>query len=178
MEIIKSKSKHYPQIAFLSDGTLLAIPKQSAYKDDYIRRHGCSIMAERIALQFAGIRKTPAWLKKWHAKHTPARVKPKTTVSAVADGLEQIGKGRLVAKYYRVASEARIRVAMEKGLVVILEQGPPGTKTIHTVCLIPDEGQCWCASHGKCVKVDIGKIAKTATTSEKYRGMITVKRLS
>lgn len=175
MKISKTKSKHYPTRVTLSDGRVLNIPKQSAYKDDYLREHGCSIMAEKIALAFCGIIHTPGWLKKWHFRHTPARVKPKTTISAVDAGLDSIGKGRLRARYFRVVSEARIREAMRRGELVIMEQGPPGTKTIHTIALIPDKGRCYCASHGRCAEVNVKKIAKTATTSEKYRGMIVVR---
>lgn len=175
MKIKKTKSEHYPVTAILSDGRKLKIPRQSAFSDEYIRKHGCSLVAEYIALEYIGVRRTLAQLKRWHFKHTKDYVEPKTTVWAVWVYLYNRLDVLASSVYYRIVTPVRIRRAIEAGHLVIMEQGPPGTKVIHTVALIPDKGRCYCASHGKVVEVDINKIAKTATNREKYRGMIIVK---
>lgn len=176
MKTKKTNSKHYPVVAILSDGRKLKIPRQAAFSDEYIRRHGCSLVAEYIALEFIGAHRTLNQLKKWHFKNTPGYVHPKTTVWAVSVYLVNMWDVLANSVYYRVVTPLRIRRAIEAGHLVIMEQGPPGTKVIHTVALIPDKGHCYCASHGKVVEVDINKIAKTATNREKYRGMIIVKQ--
>lgn len=175
MKIKTTKSEHYPVTVTLSDGRKLKIPRQAAFADEYIRKHGCSLVAEYIALEYIGVRRTLNQLKKWHFKNTPGYVHPKVTVWAVSAYLSNMWDVIAVTVYYRIVTAKRIRRAIEAGHLVIMEQGPPGTKVIHTVALIPDKGRCYCASHGKVVEVDINKIAKTATSNEKYRGMIIVK---
>lgn len=175
MRIKKTNSAHYPVTAVLSDGRKLKIPRQAAFADEYIRKHGCSLVAEFIALEYIGARRTLHQLKRWNFKNTPNYVHPKTTVWAVWAYLSNMWDVLASSVYYRIVTPLRIRRAMEAGNMVIMEQGPPGTKVIHTIALIPDKGRCYCASHGKVVEVDVDKIAKTATNREKYRGMIIVK---
>ena len=182
MKIEKRKSTKYPLEVTLSGGEKLIIPKQSKFSDDWLRHHGCSLMAEYIALQWIGIKRItvnhkscgiyPINLLKWHEKHTADEVKTKVTVKGVTEGINEIAKGKGHAKYYKIVTAKRISNAIEAGDLVIMEQKKP----IHTIILLPDHDGTFMASHGKVEKVSIKKIAKTATSNRKYRGMVVVRK--
>lgn len=181
MKIIKRRNEKYPLKVKLSDGKKLIIPKQSKFTNEFLKKHGCSLMAEYIALQFIGIKKIrvgkkslgiyPINLLKWHKENTPGEIYAKVTVKGVSEGINKIGKGKGTAKYYKTVTAERIEKAIDAGNLVIMEQKDP----IHTIVLLPDKEGCFMASHGKVTKVSIAKITKTATTNERYRGMIVVK---
>lgn len=179
MEIKKRDSKKYPLVVTLSTGERMVIPRQSQFSDAWLRNHGCSLVAEYIALQFLGVRKImihgrrrgifPINLLKWHRIHTPEEVKAKVTIKGVSEGINRLaGKG--TAHYYKTVSADRIERALKAGHPVIMEQRNP----IHTVILLPDRDKAYIANHGKVERVNIGKIAKTATTNKRYRGMVSI----
>lgn len=172
MKIIKTKDKKYPLKIVLEDGTKITVPKQSKFSNAFLRKHGCSIMAEYVALQFCGVHRWPIDLYKWHKKHTKGDVKSKVTVRGVAKGIDALGKGKADATYYREVSASRMKEALSKGQAVIMEQKSP----IHSICIIPDGGENWLVNYGGVSKADVDKLAKTATTNKTYRGMVTVKR--
>lgn len=156
-------------------GKKLRLPRQKAFKSEYIQKHGCSLVAECIALQWWGIFKPMTSLQRWHKKHTPERYHPKVTVEAVAEGLREIaGKGEDEVVFYERVTKERIRRSIRRGHLVVMEKGNP----IHTVVLIPDNNlECYMASHGTIRKVSIEETTKTATKNPKYRGMIICKDL-
>ncbi len=172
MKKIKTKDKKYPLKIVLENGTKITVPKQSKFSNAFLRKHGCSLMAEYVALQFCGIHKWPIDLYKWHKKHTKKEVKAKVTLRGVAKGIDSIGKKKADATYYREVSASRMKEALEKGQAVIMEQKNP----IHSICIIPDGDTPWLVNYGNVTKADVGKLAKTATTNKTYRGMITIKR--
>lgn len=181
MEIIRRKSEKYPIKAVLSDGKQLIIPKQSKFDNEWLRHHGCSIMAEYIALQWLGVekfkdgRKTlriwPINLLKWHMKHTEDQVKAKVTVRGVAQAIRRLAKGKGTASYYTTVTASKIGKAIKEGYPVIMEQDDP----IHTIILLPDDEETFKASYGMVTEVSIDSIAKTATTNRAYRGMVVVR---
>lgn len=172
MKLTKKKSKKYPLKITLSDGTKITVPKQANFSNEWLRNHGCSLMAEYIALQWIGIHKWPINLLKWHKKHTPEDVKSKVTVKGVDKGIDVLGKGKGTSTYYATPTAARISAAMKAGKLVIMEQGGP----IHSIVLLPDNGKTYMISYGKVTQVDVAEIARTATTNKTYRGMDVVKR--
>ena len=182
MKKIKRKSKNYPLEVILSTGEHIIIPRQSQFKNEWLREHGCSLMAEYIALQFLGVKKItvngkhvgiyPINLLKWHKKNTPLDIHKKVTVRGVQRGIESLAGDKGKAEYYAKPTAERIEKALSEGDVVIMEQKNP----IHTIVLLPDKDGTFIANHGKVEKADINKIAKTATTSNTYRGMIVVSK--
>ena len=171
MKIVKRSSKKYPLKVELDNGKKLIIPKQSAFSNDWLRHHGCSLVAEYIALQWLGIPKQwPIHLLKWHKKHTPNEIYAKVTLRGVEKGIDAIS-GKDAAKYYKKVTAGRIQKAMDKGHLVIMEQKNP----IHSIVLLPDKGDCYMASHGRVKRISVKEIAKTATSNSRYRGMIVVK---
>ena len=181
MKIEKRDSARYPLKVTLSTGESLVIPRQSKFHDEWLRHHGCSLVAEYIALQFLGVRKIqidgrrrgiyPINLLKWHKIHTPDEIFSKVTLRGVAEGINRLAwKGS--AHYYKSVNADRIERSLKAGHPVILGQKNP----IHSVILLPDVDGVYMASHGRVTRVNIGKIAKTATTNKRYRGMVSVMR--
>lgn len=171
MRIQKTKDKKYPIKATLENGRKITVPKQSKFSNAFLRKHGCSLMAEYVALQYCGVHKWPIDLYKWHKRHTKGDVKSKVTVHGVARGIDALGKGKADATYYRDVSASRMKEALEKGQAVIMEQKNP----IHSICIIPDGGEYWLFNYGNVTKANVDKLAKTATTNKTYRGMVTAK---
>lgn len=175
----KRDSKKYPLEVTLSTGERLIIPRQSQFSNEWLRKHGCSLMAEYIALQFLGKRKIqvrgrrrgiyPINLLRWHEEHTPEEIYAKVTLRGVADGINKLA-GSGSAHYYKRVTAKRIERAIRAGHPVILEQKNP----IHSVILLPDEDGTFMASHGRVDRINICKISKTATTNKRYRGMISI----
>ena len=172
MKKIKTKDKKYPLKIVLENGTKITVPKQSKFSNAFLRKHGCSLMAEYVALQYCGIHKWPIDLYKWHKKHTKKEVRAKVTLRGVAKGIDSIGKKKADATYYREVSASRMKEALEKGQAVIMEQKNP----IHSICIIPDGDTPWLVNYGGVSKADVDKLARTATTNKTYRGMVAVKR--
>ena len=183
MEIIRRNSEKYPIKAVLSDGKQLIIPKQSRFDNEWLKHHGCSLMAEYIALQWIGVekfkdgRKTlriwPINLLKWHREHNEAQVKAKVTVRGVAQAIRRLAKGKGTASYYTTVTASKIRKAIKEGHPVIMEQADP----IHTIILLPDKDGTFKASYGTVTQVSIDSIAKTATTNRTYRGMVVIREV-
>lgn len=172
MKTKKTNNPKYPTVAILDDETELTIPRQSQFDNEWLRKHGCSLMAEFVALQFIGIHKWPIRLLEWHRVHTPEEIYAKVTVKGVSIGINELAKGKGTAVYYKTPTAERIQEATDQGHVVILEQGNP----IHTVTLLPDKKGIYCANAGTVRKTTAEAKAKKATTSKRYRGMVVVKR--
>lgn len=173
MKTKKTKKPNYPTIAILDDGTELVIPRQSQFHNEWLRKHGCSLMAEYVALQFVGVHKWPIRLLVWHRKHTPDDIYAKVTVKGVAKGIATLGKGKAQVQYIAKPTADKIQEAMNEGAVIVLEQGSP----IHTVTLLPDRKGIYCANAGTVRKTTAEAKAKKATSSKRYRGMVIVRRL-
>lgn len=181
MRKIKIVNPKYPLKVVLSNGKSMIVPKQSEFSDDWLRHHGCSLMAEYLALQWLGVKTVridgrnygiwPINLLKWHKKYNKSQVKAKVTVKGVAYGINKIAKGKGKATYYRVVTAGRMRKALDAGYAVIMEQGSP----IHTIYLAHDKDGTFRISYGRVAKVNVDTVARTATKNATYRGMIVVK---
>lgn len=172
MKISKTKNKKYPLKITLNNGIKITVPKQSAMSNSFLRKHGCSLMAEYVALQFLGVHKYPINLYKWHKKYDKADIKAKVTVKGVAKGINKQCKGKGTASYYSTPTRERMESALKSGAAVILEQKNP----IHTIIILPDNGVNWLVNYGNVTRADVKKLANTATTSKTYKGMVTVVR--
>jgi hypothetical protein len=170
MEIIKTHDKKYPIIATLSDGTKIKVPKQSKFSNTWLRSHGCSLMAMYEALQFCGKHIYPLHLYQWFKEHDKSDIKAKVTVKGVAKGINYYKAGH--AKYDSTPTYEEIEKALKEGKAVILEQKNP----IHTIFLIQDAGINYIINYGAVKKVNIKRIAKTATSNKTYKGMVIVER--
>lgn len=171
----KTNDRKYPLEIELEDGTRILLPRQSQFTDPWLRQHGCSLVAEFEALQFIGVPKKKHWpiyLEEWHRENTPDEVYAKVTVKGVAEGINELGKGKGTAKYSKNVTAYRIKTALECGAFVIMERAKP----IHTIALVQDGGTVYKLNAGTVTKTTPEAAAKTATTSKRYRGMVVVRR--
>ena len=169
MKITKTKNKKYPFKVALSDGTVLKVPKQANFNNAFLRCHGCSIMAEYMALQYLKKHIWPITILRWHRKSDQEDVKAKVTVKGVTKGINHYKPG--AAKYDPEPTGPKIRYYLRTGHVIILEQKNP----IHSVFIFHDDGHNYMATYGKVTQINVDKIAKTATANKTYRGMVIVK---
>ena len=168
MKITKTKDEKYPLKVTLSNGTVLKVPKQANFDNAFLRCHGCSIMAEYLALQYLHKHIWPITLLRWHRKSDKEDIRIKVTLKGVTKGINHYKPG--AAKYDSTPTAAKIRKELRTGHVVIMEQKNP----IHSIFLFHDDGHNYMISYGKVKRINVDKIAKTATTNKNYRGMVIV----
>ena len=168
MKIKKTGDRKYPLKVTLSNGIVLKVPKQANFDNAWLRCHGCSLMAEYLALQCLHKHIWPITLLKWHRKDDQEDIHVKVTVKGVAKGINHYKPG--AAKYDRVPAAKKIRNGLLAGHVIILEQKNP----IHSIFLFRDSGLDYMISYGKVTRINVDKIAKTATSNKNYRGMVII----
>lgn len=169
MKRTKTKNRKYPLKIALSNGTVIKVPKQANFDNAFLRCHGCSLMAEYLALQYIHKHIWPITLLRWHRKFDQEDIKAKVTVKGVAKGINHYKPG--AAKYDSIPTAKKIREGLLTGSVIILEQKNP----IHSIFLLRDNGINYKISYGKITRINVDKIAKTATANKTYRGMVIVK---
>ena len=170
-----TNDKKYPREVTLTYGTKILLPRQSTFSDPWLKAHGCSLVAEFMALQWLGLKTAKHWpiyLEEWHRENTPEQVKAKVTVKGVAEGINHYGKGKGSAVYSANVTAKRIETALNNGALVIMERGNP----IHTITLVKDGDDVYMLNAGTYRKTTPAAQAKRATTSKRYRGMIIVRR--
>lgn len=170
MKITKTHDKKYPILITLEDGTKIKVPKQSKFSNSWLKAHGCSLMAEYLALQYVKKHIWPINLLRWHRKFDKEDVKAKVTLKGICKGINHYKKGS--AEYDGDPTYHKILTALKRNEAVILEQKNP----IHSIFLIRDNNMNYIINYGKVKKVNVKKIAKTATNNKIYKGMIMIKR--
>ena len=169
MKRTKTKNRKYPLKIALSNGTVIKVPKQANFDNAFLRCHGCSLMAEYLALQYIHKHIWPITLLRWHRKFDQEDIKAKVTVEGVCKGINHYKPDSAI--YYADPTYHRIAAALHSGRCVILEQKNP----IHSIFLLRDNGIDYKISYGKITRINVDKIAKTATANKTYRGMGIVK---
>lgn len=169
MKTIKTTEKKYPLKIILSNGTVLKVPKQSKFDNAFLRCHGCSLMAEYLALQYVHKHVYPLHLLQWHRANDKEDIKIKVTLKGVTKGINHYRPGR--ATYVPTPTASKAKLALTSGAVIILEHRNP----IHTVFIFRDKGMDYIVSYGKVKKVNITSTVAKATTNKTYKGMVIVK---
>ena len=170
MKKTRTGNRKYPLKVTLSDGTVLKVPKQANFSNDWLRSHGCSIMAEYLALQYLHKHIWPITLLRWHRKSDQEDIRIKVTVKGVEKGINHYKPG--AASYDRIPKAVEIRKHLREGHVIILEQKNP----IHSIFLFHDDGKNYMISYGKVTRINVDRIAKTATKNSTYKGMVSIRR--
>lgn len=169
MKITKTTEKKYPLKVTLANGTVLRVPCQKYFDNEFLRCHGCSLMAEYLALQYLGYHKYPLHLLQWHRTHDKEDIKLKVTLKGVTKGINHFKKGH--ATYIDKPTVGKANYALLNGGCIILEHKNP----IHTVFIFRDNGIDYIVSYGKVSKVNITRTMKKKSTNKTYRGMVIVK---
>lgn len=166
----KKSKKKFPWRIVLDDGRAIPVPSQYDFKSDFIRHHGCSLVAFYMALRFRNVKKNMQQTLKYARKKLKCGAKYPLT--EVTKGINQICPGK-PATYYKRLTDNQLKAKLKKGYMVLFEEGSP----IHTVVLLRDSktGKVWRFSDGKKNTVTVEAENKKRCTNEKYRGVIVVK---
>ena len=169
MRKVKTGDKKYPLMLTLSNGVVLKVPKQANFDNSFLRCHGCSLMAEYLALQYLHKHIYPLHLLEWHRAHDKADIKAKVTLKGVTKGINNYKKGH--ATYIEKPTAGKANYALFNGSAIILEHKNP----IHSVFIFRDAGVDYIVSYGKVSRVNIPRTIAKATTNKTYRGMVIVR---
>lgn len=169
----KRKDPKYPLRVKFTRGKKvrnMIVPDQHKFKTDFLRDHGCSIMAEYVALQWCGINiYKPTTLLKLHRKHTKADIKAKVTIKGVYHLMRDLLPFADIT-YKSSANLSTLKKQLSAGKLVLFEEGDP----IHTVVLLKAGGAYWRITNGHCNEISFDEEAKRATKSKTYAGIVIV----
>lgn len=169
MKKTKTGDKKYPLRVVLSNRTVLKVPKQKNFDNAFLRCHGCSLMAEYLALQYLHKHVWPLHLLQWHRKYDKKDIKAKVTLKGVTKGINHYKPNH--ATYVEKPTVGKANYALLNGGCIILEQRNP----IHSVFIFRDNGLDYIVSYGKVKRVNLASAVSKATTNKTYRGMVIVK---
>lgn len=166
----KNSKKKFPWRIILDNGRKIPVPSQYNFKSSFIRTHGCSLVAFYMALRYKGIKKNMQQVLQYARRKLKCGAKYPLT--EIAKGINQICPGK-PAIYKASLSDERLQKLLEKGYMVLFEEGKP----IHTVVLLKDSrsGKIWRFSDGKKDMTTVEKENKRRCKNEKYKGIIIVK---
>lgn len=166
----KKTKKKYPYRIYLDDGRQIPVPSQYNFKSDFIRTHGCSLVAFYMALRYKGIKKNMQQVLQYARRKLKCGAKYPLT--EIVKGINQICP-RKPAAYHKSLTTEQLKAKLKKGYMVLFEEGNP----IHTVVLLRDSksGKIWRFSDGHKNVTTVAKENAKKCTNEKYRGIIVVK---
>lgn len=166
----KKSKKKFPWKIVLDNGRVIPVPSQYDFKSDFIRRHGCSLVAFYMALRYKGIKKNMQQCLAYCRKKLKCGAKYPLT--EIVKGINQICPGK-PAIYYKSLTDAQLEAKLERGYMVLFEEGSP----IHTVVLLRDDksGKVWRFSDGKKNTTAVAKENAKRCTSNNYKGIVIVK---
>lgn len=166
----RKRKKKFPWRIILDNKRSVPVPSQYNFKSDFIRRHGCSLVAFYMALRFRGIKKNMQQCLNFARKKLKCGAKYPLT--EIYKGINFICPGKLTV-YHKSMSNERIEAHLKKGHMILFEEGNP----IHTVVLLQDDksGKVWRFSDGKKSTTTVAKENAKRCTNEKYRGVVIVK---
>lgn len=166
----KKSKKKFPWKIVLDNGRVIPVPSQYDFKSDFIRTHGCSLVAFYMALRYKGIKKNMQQCLAYCRRKLKCGAKYPLT--EVCKGINSICPGK-PAIYYKSLTDAQLEAKLERGYMVLFEEGSP----IHTVVLLKDNrtDKVWRFSDGRKNVTTVEKENKKKCTNEKYRGIVIVK---
>lgn len=166
----KKSKKKFPWRIVLDNGRQIPVPSQYNFKSDFIRTHGCSLVAFYMALRYKGIKKNMQQCLNFARKKLKCGAK--YLLTEIVKGINQICPGK-PAIYHKSMSNDKIEAHLKKGHMILFEEGSP----IHTVVLLRDDksGKVWRFSDGKKNVTTAKKENARKCTNKKYQGVVVVK---
>ena len=160
------KSVKYPKMAVIASGRAsrrIKIPQQKKF-GSFCQKHGCSMAAASIALQFRGIIKSPYEVYQYAKKHLGGYTGSKLTIFGIEKAINKIA-GKKIGTWKSCTENAnkKIRIDIEEaihdGHIVLLEQKNP----VHTNVIIGRDisGKYVIATNGTTKKVTMNWLIKT-----------------
>lgn len=173
MVIKKTGKKKYPLKIYPKNGKAFWVPSQHKFSNDFVDKHGCSLVGFYIAMMFLGKHKTMSYLLKWSRKHL--KIESKIPLSEVYKGLRKLApKSKKDGITYRKkVTKTEVRNALARGYLVLLETKDP----IHTNPLMWDDTKLCVRnfSHGEKKSVNVEKMVDKQCGNKTYRGCIFVR---
>lgn len=166
----KKTKKRFPWRVILDNGRIIPVPSQHNFKTDFIKRHGCSLVAFYMALRYKGVKKNMQQTLRYARRKLKCGAKYPLT--EIVKGINQICPGKL-ATYHKSLTTEQLKAKLKKGYMVLFEEGNP----IHTVVLLMDKrtGEIWRFSDGHKNTTTVEKENTKKCTNTKYKGIIVVK---
>lgn len=166
----RKRKKKFPWRIILDNGRKIPVPSQYNFKTEFIRRHGCSLVAFYMALRFKNIKKNMQQCLAYCRKHLKCGAKYPLT--EIARGINMICPGKPAA-YHKSLTTEQLKAKLKKGYMILFEEGNP----IHTVVLLRDlkSGKIWRFSDGHKNTTTVEKENAKKCTNTKYKGIIVVK---
>ena len=166
----KKSKKKFPFRIVLDNNRIIPVPSQHNFKTDFIKRHGCSLVAFYMALRFKGIKKNMQQCLAYCKKKLKCAAKYPLT--EICKGINSICPGK-PAVYYKSLTNTQLEAKLKRGYMVLFEESNP----IHTIVLLMDSksGKVWRFSDGKKNVTTVAKENTKRCTNERYRGIIVVK---
>lgn len=166
----KNSKKKFPWRIILDNGRKIPVPSQYNFKSSFIRTHGCSLVAFYMALRYKGVKKNMQQCLQYARRKLKCGAKYPLT--EIVKGINQICSGK-PAVYKASLSNERLQKLLEKGYMVLFEEGSP----IHTVVLLraSKTGKIWRFSDGKKNVTTVEKENGRKCKNEKYKGIVIVK---
>ena len=128
----RKRKKKFPWRIALDNGRQIPVPSQHDFKNSFIQRHGCSLVAFYMSLRYKGIKKNMQQCLAYCRKKLKCGAKYPLT--EIAKGINHICPGK-PAIYHKSMSDDRLEVHLKKGHMILFEEGSP----IHTVVLLRDD---------------------------------------
>lgn len=166
----RKRKKKFPWRIVLDNGRQIPVPSQYNFKSDFIRKHGCSLVAFYMALRYKSVKKNMQQVLQYARKKLKCGAK--YPLAEIARGINMICPGKPVV-YHKSISDKQLKAHLDKGCMILFEEGNP----IHTVVLLRDSktGKIYRFSDGKKNVTTVEKENKKKCTNEKYRGIVVVK---
>lgn len=166
----KKTKKRFPWRIILDNGRIIPVPSQHNFKTDFIKRHGCSLVAFYMALRYKGVKKNMQQCLAYCRKKLKCGAKYPLT--EIARGINLICPGK-PATYHKSLTSEQLEAKLKKGYMVLFEESGP----IHTVVLLQDSktGRIYRFSDGRKNVMTVEKENQKRCTNEKYRGIVVVK---
>lgn len=166
----KTKAK-YPYRIYLNNGRIIPVPSQHKFKNTFIQKHGCSLVAFYMALRFLGVKKSMAWCKKYLNKNFKLNGHAKYSLAQVAKAINKTVSGSPAA-YHRPASAETVRNALKNGKMVLFEE----TNPVHSVVLLYDGVKIKRFSDGSYKNITVNNEVKKRCGDNYYGGCVIIKR--
>lgn len=165
----KTKTK-YPYRIYLDNGRIIPIPSQHHFKSDFIKRHGCSLVAFYMSLRFSGCKKSVKNCKSYLDKNIGLKGRSKYNLQKITTAINKILSGS-PATFKKSPSKEAIKKALKRGDMVLFEERDP----IHTVVLLQYGKNIIRFSDGKYKRVTVDQEVAKRCGDSYYGGCIFVK---
>lgn len=159
----KKSKKKFPRRIVLENDRVLPVPSQHDFKNSFIQKHGCSLVAFFMALRFRGIKKNMQQCLSYARRRLKCGAKYPLT--EICRGINMICSGK-PAVYHKSMTDKQLKTHLQRGHMVLFEESNP----IHTVVLLMDSrsGKIWRFSDGKKNVTTVEKENKKKCTNRNY----------